>query len=475
MNREATMKPVEISITVLSDSLLSVSVDYKTGGAAVKSWRADRAVIDGLCDNLDQLLRECAEDVFSDSERDDRRREILKRATSIGLALYQEVMQEEGDALRTIMDAPEEDRYLTFKIERTLAYIPFELMYDGHGFLSHSAAIGRIVVTEEVELRVSPPAEGALPVLIVGDPSDDAEIRDDIEHEIAVIRDVFSREKAYSLKIASGPEVDKGFLLSNLPGAAVFHFTGHGVVGEEPGTTGIKLAEGRVLGGDSLRGIQNPPGVVFLNMCTAAPRTAWRGSLGIVETLLGRGVRACVASLWDVGSKSATELASRFYTYLTRGDTLGHALRKARADTARATGLHNLTWAAYALYGDPSAALTPERRVPGAMRTAARLLALAVIGVFLLVFFIFPAAIQKERHGRGLGVNVGYLLVESQPADANILVDGAAIARTPVTIEMPAGRYHLIVEKQGYKRWEAWVEVRESARTDIRADLMKIR
>jgi hypothetical protein len=473
MNREAVMRSTEITIIPVSEERLSVSIDYHARGAgAVKTWGADRGVVDGLCDRLEDLLREAGEAPFTDAEKADQRKDTHERLVALGLGLYQAIMKEEGDPLRAEMDAPEGERYLVFKIDRSLAYIPFELMNDGRGFLSHSAAMGRIILTEEVETPASPPGGGPQRVLITGDPSDDAAIRDDVEREIAAIRRVFSGKKAYSLRIASGPEVDVGFLLSTLPGTALFHFTGHGEVGERPG---IRLAGGKVLGPEALRGIQNPPGLVFLNMCTAAPRTAWKGSLGLVETFLRRGVRACVASLWDVRSKAATELASRFYTYLIEGETFGHALRRSRIDTAKAVGIHDTSWAAYALYGDPSLTLAFEPTASRGMRAAARALAVVVVSIFVLVFFVFPAAIHKERLGSGGRVPVGYVLVESQPADATVLVDGDAVTRTPVTIEMPAGRHHVEIEKQGYRRWEAWVEVKESARTDVRADLVEIR
>jgi CHAT domain-containing protein len=470
------MKPVEITIVEVSEGRISVSMDDQArGSAAVKTWRADRRVVDSLCDRLEEALREAREMPFTDSDRLRQQSETQERLVSLGLALYQEIMKEEGDALATMMGAPDEDLYLILKVDKALAYIPFELMHNGHGFLSLSAAIGRVILTEEVEASASATSGPPFRVLITGDPSDDPAIREDVEREIEAIRRVFARERNYSLTIASGREVDRGFLLSTLPGTTLFHFTGHGVVDTKVDGTGLRLSDGKVLGAEALRGIRNPPGFVFLNMCVAASRTAWRSSIGIVETLLRRGVRACVASLWDVGSRPAAELASRFYAYLIEGETFGQALRKSRVDTAKVTGLHDATWAAYALYGDPRSTLTFGPTASRGMRMAARVVALVAIGAFLLVFFLFPTAVHKERFGTGGGVPVGYLLVESQPADAIISVDGEPATRTPGTMELPPGRHHLVIEKQGYKRWEAWVEVKESARTDVHADLVGIR
>jgi CHAT domain-containing protein len=470
------MRPVEVAIIAVSDEVLSVSIDYHGRGApALKRWTADRSVVDAVCDDLEEVLREAAETTFTDTEKAERRKQTEERLTSLGLALFQEILKEEGDTLRTEAAGPEGERYLIFKIDKALAYIPFELMHDGDGFLSHSLAMGRIILTEEVETAPSSGEKLPLKILIVGDPTDDPAIRDDVEREIAVVRGIFAGQKAYSLKIASGREVNLGFMLSNMPGAAVLHFTGHGVVSENPDGTGIRLQGDKVLSGYALRGLRKPPGVVFLNMCTAAPRTAWKGSLGLVETVLGRGARACIASLWDLRSKTATAIASRFYSHLLEGEAFGHALRRARLDAIRDTGLHDPTWAAYALYGDPRLTLLAEPASARRARRTVQGLAVALGIIIYLAFSLFPAALHKERVGTGAAHPVGYLLVESHPEDATVLVDGAADARTPGTIELPVGRHHLVIEKQGYKSWEAWVEVRESVRTDVHADLVKLK
>ena len=469
------MRPVEVAIIAVSDEVISVSIDcHRREAPAIKRWTADRPVVDAICDDLEEVIHEAAEMNFTDAEKAERSKQTEERFTSLGLALFQEIMKEEGDTLRKEAGGPEEERCLIFKVDKALAYIPFELMHDGNGFLAHSLAIGRIIFTEEVQTAPSLGGKLLSKVLIVGDPTDDPAIRDDVEREIRAVRDVFTKQKAYSLKIASGRGADRRFMLSNMPGAAVFHFTGHGVVSEDPDRTGIKLQGGKVLSGHALRGLQRPPGAVFLNMCTAAPRAAWKGSLGIVETLLRRGVRACVASLWDLRSKTATSMASRFYGYLLKGETFGHALRRARLDTIRDKGLHDPTWAAYALYGDPRLTLLGEPVSAGRVRRTLQGLVVALGIVLFLAVSLFPGAVHEERRGNGGVVAVGYLFVESYPGDATILVDGEADTRTPDTIELPVGRHHLVIEKQGYRSWEAWVEVKASVRTEVSADLVEL-
>jgi hypothetical protein len=245
-------------------------------------------------------------------------------------------------------------------------------------------------------------------------------------------------------------------------------------------------------------------------MCAAASRDAWKGSLGLIETLLRRGTKACVASLWDLRSKSATLLASRLYAYLIKDETFGHALRKARLDVARKTGTHDPTWAAYTLYGDPRLKLR-STEVPELKRgKAGRWLAMACALLILIAFILFPVETQRDE-ARIQGVDnqpriqsvdnqsrvqspdsgarieaqdsappvqspdvVGYILLESTPQDAKILIDGNEIGMTPLTAEVAVGNHRVTIEKQGYKQWEAWVEVGESQKATIQAYLEEV-
>jgi hypothetical protein len=321
-----------------------------------------------------------------------------------------------------------------------------------------------------------PPAERTPPyrVYLAGDPSGDPVIRPDVESEIDELRRIFTRSAGFALRIQQGPEITRQSILTHLPGTTIFHFTGHGVARAEDGATGIRMGTGKALGGEALAGLKDPPALAFLNMCTPVPWLEWKGTLGLVETLLARGTRACVTSLWDVGSGAATRLASRFYRHLFNGETFGHALRRARTDLAETFGLHALTWAAYTLYGDPRLSLEDLDAEPaGRGRRFGALAALLSILV-LLAALLYPVATVKENLGTPPGIPVGYLVVESIPADAAILIDGQARGMTPSTVEVAAGNHRIILQKQGYRRWEAWIEVRESEKTVVEPNLVRI-
>jgi hypothetical protein len=498
------MRSVEIGMTGGSEGTLSVSIDYHLDASAmVKKWRADRVVVDGIAADIWEAVGDAFADPPGDAGlgggvSDQRRDEIVERLSSLGLALYQEILKDEGDGLRTWGETAELDHsnYVVFKIDKTLAYLPLEVMHDGEEFLSQRFAVGRVLYAEDAQGGAPSPVVQADTAVLVGDPSEDGTICGDIEREIDVVRDRL-RRGGLGLKIAVGRDADLKYILANLPGAAIFHFSGHGVVAEDEHATGLKLASGSILGGYSLQGLQAAPAFAFLNVCTPASADTWKGSIGIIETLLTRGTRACVASLWDVGSKAAATVAAGFYDRLLSGMTFGDALRQARCDAAETFGLHDPTWASYVLYGDPRLSL-PGAGVGATVRQARRLTRsrLLLIGALLVLaaVIIIPTATMRDTDreaGRELqqeqGANsaestrapvaaaVGYLIVESTPRGARILIDGKAAGMTPYALEVPVGSHVVVLEKEGYRRWEASVEVKQTPRVNLKPVLEQAR
>lgn len=526
------MRTIEIGIAGISENVLSVSVDYHhQASPLVNKWHAHRRVVDGICRDIEEAVADAVREPEAASAPDGAG-EIPDRFRSLGLALFQELLKDECDRLRdfgTEADSkgdhpgtgdsfraaaadhagrPEDDgrTYLVFKIDKSLAYLPLELMHDGRASLAQRFAVGRVIYAESAGAREACPRRPPHTVLIIGDPSNDTGISRDVEDEIDALRDVLKQVGDYSPRIAVGDEADMKYILSNLPGTTVFHFSGHGVVSDDDEQTGLRLASEGILSGYSLQGLQNAPVFAFLNVCTPASRETWKGPLGIIETLLRRGTRACVSTLWEVRSKAATILASHFYAHLLRGQTFGEALRLARMATAAEVGLGDPTWAAYALYGDPRMRLVETASGSGTglsrsarrRRQAAIFTALAIGGAVVVVGMLLGLPTRKapgtlpESAGTAAdqvtgesaapaqgslteAQEVGYLVIESSPSGADILIDGRRIGVTPYAAEVAVGMHEVALEKQGYRRWEASVEVRVSPRANLTASLERIK
>ena len=94
--------------------------------------------------------------------------------------------------------------------------------------------------------------------------------------------------------------------------------------------------------------------------------------------------------------------------------------------------------------------------------------------LILVTFILYPSETHRHESQVQDQVTLGYLLLESTPEDARILIDGTEVGMTPFTAEVTIGEHRVTIEKQGYKQWEAWVEARETRRSVIQAYLEKI-
>jgi CHAT domain-containing protein len=148
-----------------------------------------------------------------------------------------------------------------------------------------------------------------------------------------------------------------------LPSAAVFHFAGHALAGEE--RAGLLLASEDADGsGEAKISLLNASTLdpalaahvrmVVLSACSTAgasvSRTADPDSL--VNSFLRAGVPSVIASRWDIDSESTSRLMEDFYSHLLSGETTAGALRNVRANAlADPKTSHPYYWAAFVLFG----------------------------------------------------------------------------------------------------------------------------
>ena len=65
----------------------------------------------------------------------------------------------------------------------------------------------------------------------------------------------------------------------------------------------------------------------------------------------------------------------------------------------------------------------------------------------------------------------GSMEVVSRPSGAQVILDGRAVGRTPVSIEVPDGAHDIRLDLPGFRRWETSVEVTAGQRTRVAASL----
>ncbi len=467
------MKRVEIEIIPVSGDRVSVSVVYDVPGSApmIRRRQVERPVLDGICEAVDEAVRRAtAGPAHAAGTGEEPEAEPSGDLAAAGRALFEALFRDQCDRLRS--EIRRGDIYFIFKVDRSLAYLPFEILHDGEKFISLHFALGRVVYSEAGRGAADAEAGGDR-VLILGDPSDDPVIRDDVEREVDSLRDLFRKDGRYGITIAMGPEVGEGMILSLLPETALLHFTGHGATGPD-GSPGLELHGGGVLSAGLFEGVGRPPVAAFFNTCSTASHAAWRSPLGIMEALISRGTRACIAPLWDVASRAATSAALAFYERLLEGDTFGEALRGARVALSKGGESGDPTWAAYALYGDPLAGLATVAPARRGRRRARAGLRIGVAVLAALALILAPREAGRRMTGTTSRAEVGYVIVESEPADARILLDGEEAGLTPAALEIDVGEHQVTLVKKGYRRWQATVDVKKGPTAVVRAVLQEI-
>jgi CHAT domain len=225
---------------------------------------------------------------------------------------------------------------------------PFDRGYDDAGFLVEQFPVTRAVFGRRLSrsLNLSP----AWFVLPDGSP---AQAREEVS---ALLR-------MFGLQYAPEPVIGGLTPLLDLIKAGNFgllHFACHNAFDADGGSaisldrrqfTPTQLntaAIGQVLAGSAP--------TVFINACRSAGTVPSYHQLdGWASKFLDAGAAAFIGSLWAVRDETARQFASELYQQLRTGAALGEAAMRARMAAAGTPG--DPTWLAYAVYGDPRAAL----------------------------------------------------------------------------------------------------------------------
>jgi len=247
--------------------------------------------------------------------------------------------------------------------------LPWELLHDGTEFLCLRRPMGRMPLGQNyprLPRGGRETAEGSkLRVLLIGsDPKGDLV---GVAREVAYIERTLKEQWGESVDVLTivGDQVTGSVLNDHLQSGAfhIIHYAGHAafdlgnaersrlLLHDEEPCFAQKIQ--RILEGDPL---------VFINACESSSATneATRQSTtyfaeetqGLASAFIYGGASVCVGSLWPVFDDTAAELAAHFYQRLLEGHMVGQALRLARLSVKDHPG-DQVTWAAYALYGDP--------------------------------------------------------------------------------------------------------------------------
>ncbi len=254
---------------------------------------------------------------------------------------------------------------LTLYVDDKLVHIPWELLFTGREFLCRRFSMGRIVSTRQAPTSLSTRKLTApLNVLVLSDPRGDlaASYREGIE-----IRNFLDQKAdAFRVNFKSHP-VDIPYVKKNLRDYDIVHYAGHADYhSENPAESGWLLSGGRLTASEisAMGGLQPMPSLVFSNACQTGQTGEWQIQDGYEQQIFGlanayllSGVQHYIGTFWEILDEPSLDFAKSFYGFLTQGESIGEAVRRAREELIRAYGEDTIVWASYMLYGDPTVSL----------------------------------------------------------------------------------------------------------------------
>lgn len=237
--------------------------------------------------------------------------------------------------------------------------VPWEAIAIGAEPPSVSAGISRRYETKGVSvarwLEQRRKAE-RFELLLVSNPTGDLE---GAEEERARIRDLFAGFQNASVTELRGKAATREAIERALRSGQfdAMHYAGHAYFDPaNPRASGLRCADGTVLGSAELERIAELPTLVFLNACESGRirRSGSKGAnrieenIGVAEALLRGGIANFVATNWPVGDQAASTFASAFYRQILDGHPIGPAMASARKEL---NSNQQVDWANYIHYG----------------------------------------------------------------------------------------------------------------------------
>jgi hypothetical protein len=287
-----------------------------------------------------------------------------ERLTRVGKLMYGLLI---SDAMQRLI--AESDCALT--VTSNDLELPWELMHDGDNFLCVKRAFARMPIGAVFPRRTRPsrirPRTPWRVLLIHADPhhADPDRRLPAAQREVdAIAERLKSLVPEQNIRILRPPEATVDALTQHFGSGDydVIHYAGHaGFDPDDPTRSHLVVHEGDEFSADRIQKVLEGRPVVFLNACDTsragnAEDSPGAGLVaraqGLASAFVYGGAHACVGSLWPVFDDTARDFAVSFYDRLFHRQRIGEALAQARQQS-RERNLDRLTWASYALYGDP--------------------------------------------------------------------------------------------------------------------------
>lgn len=241
--------------------------------------------------------------------------------------------------------------------------LPWELMYAENEFLCLRVPVGRMPMMRDFPRRNDYTREDKPRFLLIGNPTGDLPAT---EEEVNRIARRLSKERA-EVEVWLRDEVTGLKLHRALASGRydVVHYSGHAYFNlQNPDESGLLLAGQNVFIAQTIQRTLRGRPLILLNACESGREMMQDGEVsytaseteGLASSFIRGGALAILGSFWPIFDEGAAEFASAFYDGLLSGKNLGEAARLARLQL-RESRPHDVTWASFVLYGDPTLTL----------------------------------------------------------------------------------------------------------------------
>jgi len=344
-----------LKYSILSDRPVGVMVEHPFNPGDVGRWSeallryGDRAWL--------EELKQKGEDV---------RERLITDGRDLGIALIPRSIM---DHLRNM----QQDFNIILSLDKQLAYIPWELIYDDtlQRFLCQ-LPLGRQVREEYSSYRrgYGDARDDAIDMLIVANPTGDLPEAEAEGRRLKALLDQSPAQPRIRAEVWEWDPHREGVTKSmdiisrlNTGRYEILHYSGHAVFDEvEPRNSAwiVDLQTGGKVEAFRFENTPKPPILVFDNACESARfqkpgKRTTEITYGLAEGFIKSGVNLYIGTNWEVDDRAASAFAAALYQRLVGGGSdLGAAMVAAREEVLRQFGFAEPSWASYVLYGTPS-------------------------------------------------------------------------------------------------------------------------
>ena len=269
-------------------------------------------------------------------------------------------IRENAHALYDLIIGPVEDRLseertLVFEPDGPLDHLPIDVLIDGHS----KTLIDRMSIVNSLGLYYRNSQHPQLtitsrtPALVIGVSNSTDNTFKELPPLIDVEREAESVASNFEfVRLLKGKQATLNAVLSDLPGAVVFHFAGHAV--SSSGRSGLVLDDKLLTASfvESARATRTVLAVLSACDTEKSIGTGRYDNDSLARRFLMVGISHVVASRWKVDSASTVLFMKSFYAALLNGKSVSQSVRLAKISLrSHLETSHPYYWAAFAAFG----------------------------------------------------------------------------------------------------------------------------